>query len=179
MTALSPGWLHNDTIFRLDHNSVMLPIRDVASPHLGSEPPDTVKARVAEAEFVSSHHVMDAYWALHEGRLDDLPLEGYTCGFPRLSQAPSQPDISPNESAVLPDRRRHIDRILLPSSYLQNLLDCYCTFLGGSDHKVVVARIAPLKRHANKLKRCPTTFLSYAVTVSAVGEKLEAIPTEG
>ena len=100
-------------------------------------------------------------------------------GFPRLSQAPSQPDISPNESAVLPDRQRRIDRILLPSSYLQNLLECYCTFLGGSDHKIVVARIAPLKRHANKLKHCPTTFLSCADTVSAVGEKLEAIPTEG
>ena len=51
--TLPPGWLHDDTIFLSDHNSVMLPIRDVASPHLGPSP-RTLSRRVLRRQNLSA-----------------------------------------------------------------------------------------------------------------------------
>ena len=128
--SLPPGWIHADTIYLSDHNSIMLPVRDIASPHLGAEPPATVRARTTEAEYVSNRRLIDAYLSIHDGRLDDLPLEGYTWGFPNVDKEVPTPALAQNEHSVSANRRRRMDRILLPSSYFQNLHECYCTFLG-------------------------------------------------
>ena len=43
-------------------------------------------ARENEIDFIGNHQLIDAFLTLHQGRLDDVRLEGCTWGFPKPRQ---------------------------------------------------------------------------------------------
>ena len=91
------------TVFLSDHNLVILPSRDVLCPRNSPQMSDVMEARQKELSFISMHCLIDSYVALHEGHLDDLPLEGWTWGFP-----PTHDQIGkkrPNQWHHIPMRR--------------------------------------------------------------------------
>ena len=141
MTALS-HLIPADTIFLSDHNSVILPTRDVSLPRFSPEQRDVLEAREQEISFPIRHGLIDAFATLHAYRTDNFPLAGWTWGFP-----PAQPSGTPTPnteqhefdlSDTSIDRQRRIDRVMIPSAFMSSLCECFPCFLASSDHKAVV-----------------------------------------
>ena len=68
-----------NTVFLCDHNSVVMPSRDIAQPHLAPERGSVLDARDAETGTLSRLRLVDSYPCTHGCR--DRPLEGWTWGF--------------------------------------------------------------------------------------------------
>ena len=77
------------------------------------------------------------------------------------------------------DRRRIIDRILIPDRLLENVSACYPHFLANFDHKALVVTLCPRgSSPPHKRKRGSTAFLSCEATVEAIKEQLEQVPRD-
>ena len=111
-------------------------------------------------------------------------LGGWTWGFPRATaNAPGEPATKKQRSAPndMPprDRRRRIDRILIPDCLLDNVTACYRHFLANSDHKALVLTLSPtVYSPPHKTKRCPTSFLSCDTTVESIKEHIKCLPPD-
>ena len=150
----------SDTIFLPDHNSVILPSRDVSSLRTSPEQKDVLEARECEISFLAEHDLVDAFAALHSCRTEDFPLEGCTWGFPCLCPKDAPPPVVSQHEAdmtdISTDRRRRIDRVLVPHNFVSVLRECYPCFLASSDHKAVVffALICLLRLAASQKMSC-------------------------
>ena len=54
-----------ETIFLSDHNSVILPSRDVSCPRTSEEPADIIEARKIEVDVITRLGLLDAFVCLH------------------------------------------------------------------------------------------------------------------
>ena len=174
-----------------DFNSVIIPSRDIAFTNPNS--PDTPSssaadgARNLEVEFIRKWELQDSYAVTHHERSKDHELGGYTWGFPpadpaRRACAEPNPKRHCNSIETSPqtDKRRRLDRILIPSVFSTNLEGCYPTFLAFSDHKAVVVSLAPrLFSPKNKRPFVPTSFLTDTPTVDSLKKEISALTSGG
>ena len=148
-----------NTVFLCNHNSVVMPSRDIAQPHLAPERGSVLDARDAETGTLSRLRLVDSYPCTHGCR--DRPLEGWAWGFhgslpPESATASQQAERAkkkPKKATYTPhlpdfdtrgcDRRRRIDRIHVPVEYEGYILANYATFLACSDHKAVLLTLPP------------------------------------
>ena len=126
---------------------------------------------------------MDAFATLHSCRTEDFPLEGWTWGFPSLcpKDAPP-PDVSQHEADMMDistDRRRRIDRVLVPHNFVSVLRECYPCFLASSDHKAVVFSLLSASCDQQRRKRRPVSFLQSQGTVDDIQAHLSSLQTTG
>ena len=176
-----------NTLIFGDFNSVMLPSRDIASPASGEDTPThgpADGARRLEMEYIGQKRLLDVYAAIHSHQANQGDLGGWTWGFPRASaQPPGEPVAKkhkPSANDAPPrDRRRRIDRILIPDNMLPNVSSCYPHFLANSDHKALVLTLSPVTYSPpHKRKRCPESFLSSETAVEGIKEHISTLPSD-
>ena len=182
MTALS-HLIPADTIFLSDHNSVILPTRDVSLPRSSPEQRDVLEAREQEISFLTRHGLIDAFATLHADRTDNFPLAGWTWGFPPAhpsgTPAPDTEHHKFDLSDTSIDRQRRIDRVMIPSAFMSYVCECFPCFLASSDHKAVVLSLRASTDSHQRRSRCPTSFLECDDTVNDIASQLQHIPTTG
>ena len=125
---------------------------------------------------------------VHSQRSKDSELGGFTWGFPpdpSTNQHTAQPlakRLCPQLHGTPPetDKRRRVDRILVPPELVPNLEECYPTFLAFSDHKAFVLSLRP-NLYSPKDKRAfvPTFFLSDPVVVKELKEEISNLSLGG
>ena len=118
-----------------------------------------------------------------------MPLEGWTWGFPSHQTKPKRTSSVRTNTSALPheqvlsaselDRKRRIDRILVPHSFHQHIQECYTTFLASSDHKAIVINIRPIRDGPTRRKQCLVNFLKCQETIDNTSEVLKNISTTG
>ena len=154
-----------NTIFRLDHTSIVLPSRDVSCLRNSVEPTEVLEARRLEVDVISDFGLVDSFVCLHQGRLDDLLgrldvglLQKKTGELPRQPRAGNMHSHEQDLSDVDLDRKRRIDRILDPENFQCHIQECYTTFLGSSDHKAIFLNLAPPEKGTHEGKGAPPVF---------------------
>ena len=86
------------------------------------------------------------------------------------------PQQDPNPPPAL-DRKRRIDRILVPGPFEAFISQAYTTFLANSDHKALVVQLSPKTTvPVNKRKRCPVGFLKEEKLVEGLKLALADLP---
>ena len=181
-----------NTIWLCDHNSVLLPTRDVANSKAATEQPATIDAREEEASTLMRFGLVDAYACAHSGRATDHDPHGWTWGFPsskaksytntpqQNSKRQKKQTSDDDDQAHSCDRRRGINRIHIPCSMESFISECYPTLLADSDHKLVLLGLqCPSAPAATRRKRYPVGFLSDEEEVSEIKSQLQTIPGEG
>ena len=168
------------TVVLGDFNSVILPSRDVSATHEINEQPAVLRAREEELSLATSLGLVDSFACAHAGRATEHDLAGWTWGFPgggqegTSHQPPPQQD--PNPPPGL-DRKRRIDRILVPGPFGAFISQAYTTFLANSDHKALVVQLSPKTTvPVNKRKRCPVGFLKEEKLVEGLKLALADLP---
>ena len=78
-----------NSIWLCDHNSVILPRRDLANPKITPEAADVLEARDAEVSFLMTQGLVDSYLCKHFGRGVDFDLHRWNCGFSTLQTTPA------------------------------------------------------------------------------------------
>ena len=63
-------------MFLCDHNSMIFPTKDVSNPGTSPKMPDIVEARQRGLHFITDQKLVDVYDCMHDGLMDDFPLEG-------------------------------------------------------------------------------------------------------
>ena len=175
-------------IWLCDFNSVFLQERDVSYTHTTLEHTTVLAARDQEIRTLSLYHAVDSFAVTHLGRLNDLPWEGWTWGFPSVTPPPppptSPPSAPPRKKQRRPGNRslpqtapnvacdNHVDsdRHRLIRDYLQPCIVGYFPkFLADSDHKIITLQLGPhLPPPSVKRKRCPATFVDDADAVDKI-----------
>ena len=75
------------------------------------------------------------------------------------------------------DRKRRIDRVLIPAPFEALVLQAYTTFLANSDHKALVVQLTPKTTiPTNTRKRCPIGSLKDEEVVERLKLSLAEIP---
>ena len=201
LSAMSSTLLPTNTVWLCDFNSVILPNRDVSHVRTSVEHASVLAARDEEIRALNLFNVVDSFAVTHSGRLQDVPLEGWTWGFPSTTQTNPATQTPPHSKRNKPapranppppdttdtgnngadcDRRRRIDRILIPAELQPHIDGCYPSFLANSDHKMVTLLLAPnFTTQTVKRKRCPTTFLSDEDVTDKIQSKLVEISLAG
>ena len=181
-----------NTIWLCDHNSVLLPTRDVANSKAATHQPATLDAREEEASTLMRFGLVDAYACAHSGTATDHDLHGWTWGFPSSkvkahTKTPQQNSkrrkaqtFDDEEQAPSCDRSRGMDRIHILYSMESFISECYPTVLADSDHKVVLMGLqCPSAPAATRRKRCPVGFVNDEEEVLEIKRQLQTVPGEG
>ena len=177
-----------DSLIFGDFNSVILPARDIGDPQARSQGAPSHAAadrpRRLELEFIGKKGLLNAYAVVHGHEANRGVLGGWSWGFHRAPAVDSgrpakkKPRVDP-PSVAPQDRRRRIDRILIPDRLCENVSAYYPHFLANSDHKALVITLCPWGYcPPHKRKRCPTSFLSCKAMVEAIKEHVKHVPRD-
>ena len=86
LSSMSRTLLPTNTVWLCDFNSVILPNRDMSHVGTSVKHASVLAARDEEILTLNSFNAIDSYAVTHAGRLEDVPLEGWTWGSPCTTQ---------------------------------------------------------------------------------------------
>ena len=78
LSQLPDALVPPETIFLSDQNSLLVPSKDIPTPHLALEHPAITTAREVEVNFLTQHNMVDSYACVDSGRHAGFDLEGCT-----------------------------------------------------------------------------------------------------
>ena len=209
-TVLHQFFVHRQhrIILLADHNSFILPHKDVACPPQSIDS-EVTAARTVETQFLATNELMAVYPFVHEAKSVSAHLEGWTWGFPAATpnkppggkkrkhshttqDAPqvkpppkhhrttATPPANHTHGTTVKDRRRRIDRIDFPTELSEYVTRCYPLFLGASDHKCVLMTMdPPPPSNTAKRTRCPTNCLHNQELVDTLKAEVMGLRSEG